>query len=131
MGTNSKEYMRKYYAEHKEAFREASRRHQEKKKLEKRLKVTNPRLFDMREDYRTPTKEDFQAVETPKRSKAMEYYYANREHILELQRASRKRAKVNAKQRAYYAKNKERMQQLSRKNYAKRQREKRLSKSFF
>ena len=35
MTTNSREYSRKYYAEHKEMFREASKRYQEKKKLEK------------------------------------------------------------------------------------------------
>ncbi len=131
MGTNRKEYMRKYYAEHKEVFREASKRYYERRKLEKRLKVTNPRLVDMREDYRTPTKEEFQQVETPKMSKSMEYYYANRERILEQQRASRKKAKANAKQREYYAKNKEHLQELSRKSYAKRNREKRLSKTFF
>ena len=61
----------------------------------------------------------------------MEYYYANREKILEQQRASRKRAKVNAKQREYYAKNKEHIQELSRKSYAKRQREKRLNRTAF
>ena len=80
----------------------------------------------MKPEYR----EAFQSVPQPKMSKAMEYYYANRERILEQQRANRKRAKINAKQREYYAKNKEHIQELSRKSYAKRSREKKLSKSF-
>lgn len=130
MSTNSKEYQKRYYEEHKEKIR-ASQRAYYKRQREKAEAYSNPKLFDMREDYRTPTKEEFKQVEAPKMSKAMEYYYANREHILELQRASRKKAKRNARQREYYAKNKEHIQELSRKSYAKRYREKKLSKTFW
>ena len=122
--------MRKYYAEHREAIRESAKRYNERKKLEKRLKVTNPRLFDMKEDYRTPTREDFQKVETPKMSKSMEYYYANRERILEQQRENRAKKKRNEKQRAYYAANREHICELQKKNRASKKRQEKLSKTF-
>lgn len=122
--------MRKYYAEHREAIRESAKRYNEKKKLEKRLKVTNPRLFDMKEDYKTPTREDFQKVEAPKMSKSMEYYYANRERILEQQRENRARKKRNEKQRAYYAANREHICELQKKNRASKKRQEKLSKTF-
>lgn len=131
MTTNSKEYARKYYAEHKEVFREASKRYQEKKKLEKKLKVTNPRLFDPREDYSTHVREDFKAIPKKELTYAQKYYAENREKIREQQRLSRKRKKINAKQREYYAKNREHLCELQRKSYAKKQRIKKLSKSFF
>lgn len=96
-------------------------------------KVSNPRLFDMpAEEYKAIVREKFQEVKaTPTRSKAMEYYYANRERILEQQRASRKRAKLNAKQREYYAKNREKVLAMQKRSRDKRNREARLSKSFF
>lgn len=130
MTTNSKEYSRKYYAEHREMFRESSKRYQEKKKLEKKLKKSNPQLFDMREDYRTPTREDFQQVPQRELTYSQRYYAENREKIREKQQAKRKKDKANARQRAYYAANREHLCELQRKSYAKRQREKRLSKTF-
>lgn len=130
MTTNSKEYARKYYAEHKEMFREASRKYQEKKKLEKRLRVTNPRLFDMREDYKTPTKEEFQAVPTKELTYSQKYYAENRERIRAQQQAKRKRDKINAKQRAYYAAHRERILEQQRWYQKKKTQEKRMSKTF-
>lgn len=130
MTTNSREYSRKYYAEHKEMFREASKRYQEKRKLEKRLKVTNPRLFDLREDYKTPTKEEFKAVPVRTSSYNKEYYEKNKERIREQQRLSRKRKKINEKQREYYAKNREHICELQRKNRQTKKRREKLSKTF-
>lgn len=130
MTTNSKEYSRKYYAEHREMFRESSKRYQEKKKLEKKLKKSNPQLFDMREDYRTPTREDFQQVPQRELTYSQRYYAENREKIREKQQAKRKKDKANARQRAYYAANREHLCELQRKSYARRQRQKKLSKTF-
>ena len=131
MATNSKEYMRKYYAEHREKFREASRAYQERKKLEKKLKVSNPRLFDMREDYKTEVKEKFTAIPKKELTYSQKYYAKNREVIREKQRERRRRKKINAKQRAYYAEHRNHLRELQRKKYAKRKREKKLSKTFF
>jgi len=130
MVTNSKEYSRKYYAEHREMFRESSRRYQEKKKLEKKIRKSNPQLFDMREDYTTPTRQDFQAIPTRELTYSQRYYAENRERIREKQRETRRRKKINERQRAYYAANKEHICELQRKSYAKRQREKKLSRNF-
>jgi len=130
MTTNSKEYARRYYAEHKEMFKESSKRYQEKKRLEKKLKITNPGLFDMREDYRTPTREDFQQVPQRELTYSQRYYAENRERIREKQQAKRKKDKANARQRAYYAANREHLCELQRKSYARRQRQKKLSKTF-
>lgn len=130
MTTNSKEYARKYYAEHKEMFREASRKYQEKKKLEKRLRVTNPRLFDMREDYKTPTKEEFQAVPTKELTYSQKYYAENREKIRAKQKETRERNKRLAKQREYYSANRERILEKQRAYQRKKYKEKRMSKTF-
>ena len=130
MTTNSKEYARKYYAEHKEMFRESSKRYQEKKKLEKKLKVTNPGLFDMREDYVTPTKQDFQAIPARELTYSQRYYAANKEIIRAKQQAKRKKDKINAKQRAYYAANREHICELQRKSRAAKKRQEKLSKTF-
>lgn len=131
MTTNSKEYARKYYREHKEMFREASRRYQEKKKLEKRLRVTNPRLFDMKtEEYRDYVKQSFKTPEK-ELTYSQRYYAENKERIREQQRLARKRKKINAKQREYYAKNRKHICEMQRKNRVKKQRAERLSKSFF
>lgn len=130
MTTNSKEYARKYYAEHKEMFREASRKYQEKKKLEKKLRVTNPRLFDMREDYKTPTKEDFQSVPTKELTYSQKYYAENREKIRAKQKETRERNKRLQKQRAYYAANRERILEQQRWYQHKKTKEKRMSKTF-
>lgn len=130
MTTNSKEYARKYYAEHKEMFREASRKYQEKKKLEKKLRVTNPRLFDMREDYKTPTKEEFQAVPTKELTYSQKYYAENREKIRAKQKETRERNKRLAKQREYYSANRERILEQQRAYQRKKYKEKRMSKTF-
>lgn len=130
MTTNSKEYARKYYAEHKEMFREASKRYQEKKKLEKRLKVTNPRLFDLREDYKTPTKEDFRAVPARISSYNKEYYEKNKERIRMQQKESRKRKRAAEKRKIYYEANREKILEQQRKYSHKKYREKKLSKTF-
>lgn len=130
MATNSKEYARKYYAEHKEMFREASRRYQEKKKLEKKLRVTNPRLFDMREDYKTPTREEFQAVPVKELTYSQKYYAENKERIKTKQRETRERNKRLAKQREYYSANRERILEQQRAYQRKKYKEKRMSKTF-
>lgn len=130
MTTNSKEYMRKYYAEHKEKFREASKAYRERKKLEKRLKVSNPRLFDPREDYSAQVKEKFQSIPKRELTYAQKYYAENRERIREQQRLSRKRKKTNAKQREYYAKNREHICELQRKGRQAKKRKEKLSKTF-
>ena len=130
MTTNSKEYARKYYAEHKEMFREASKRYQEKKKLEKRLKVTNPRLFDLREDYKTPTKEDFKYVPIRASSYNKEYYEKNKEKIRIQQRESRLKKRAAEKRKVYYEANRERILEQQRKYQHKKAREKKLSKTF-
>lgn len=130
MTTNSREYARKYYAEHKEMFREASKRYQEKKKLEKRLKVTNPRLFDLREDYKTPTKEDFKSVPIRTSSYNKEYYEKNKEKIRIQQRESRLKKRAAEKRKVYYEANRERILEQQRKYQHKKAREKKLSKTF-
>lgn len=130
MTTNSKEYARKYYQEHKEMFREASKRYQEKKKLEKRLRITNPRLFDMREDYTTPTKEEFQAVPVKELTYSQKYYAANRDRIRAKQKETRERNKRLAKQREYYSANRERILEQQRAYQRKKYKEKRMSKTF-
>lgn len=128
MTTNSKEYSRKYYEEHKEAFKEASRRHREKVRLAK--KVANPRLFDMREDYTTQTKEKFQEIPKKELTYAQKYYAENRERIRAQQKEKRARDKHNAKSRAYYAEHREHLCELQRKSYARKQRKKKLAKTF-
>lgn len=127
MTTNSKEYQKRYYEEHKERVRASQRAYYKKRKTDKQA---NPWLLDTRVDYKTPTREDFQKVETPKMSKAMEYYYANRERILEQQRENRARKKRNEKQRAYYAANREHICELQKKNRASKKRQEKLSKTF-
>lgn len=122
--------MRKYYAEHKEKFREASRAYQERKKLEKSLRVSNPRLFDMREDYTTPTKQDFEKIPQRELTYSQRYYAENRERIRAQQKEARRRKKINEKQRAYYAANREHICELQRKSRLAKKRKERLSKSF-
>lgn len=92
--------------------------------------MPNPQLFDMREDYKTPTKEDFQQVPQRELTYSQRYYAENKERIREQQRLSRKKKKTAEKQRAYYAEHREHLCELQRKNYAKRQRQKKLSKTF-
>lgn len=127
MTTNTKEYQRAWYAAHKEERRAYFREYNKRKKE----RQANPWLLDTRVDYKTPTREDFQAVPREKELTYSQKYYAeNKERIRAQQQAKRKKDKINAKQRAYYAANREHLCELSRKSYAKRQREKKLSKTF-
>ena len=117
--------MRAYYESHKERIQAQQRDYYKRRKAEKQAKL------DTRVDYKTPTREDFQAVPKEKELTYSQKYYAeNKERIREQQRLSRAKKKRNEKQRAYYAANKEHLCELSRKSYAKRQREKKLSKTF-
>ena len=127
MTTNRAGYMRAYYESHKERIQSQQRDYYKRKKE----KMANPWLLDTRVDYKTPTREDFQAVPKEKGLTYSQKYYAeNKERIKEQQRISRKKKKAAEKQRAYYAANREHLCELSRKSYAKRQREKKLSKTF-
>ena len=120
--------MRAYYESHKEQIQAQQRAYYKRRKAEKQA---SPWLLDTRVDYKTPTREDFQAVPKEKELTYSQKYYAeNRERIREKQKETRAKKKRNEKQRAYYAANKEHLCELSRKSYAKRQREKKLSKTF-
>lgn len=130
MATNTREYSRKYYAKHREMFRESSKRYQEKKKMEKMLRQSNPRLFDMREDYKTSTREDFQAIPQRELTYSQRYYAANKERIKAKQKETRRKKKINEYQRAYYAANKEHILEMNKRNRETKKREKRLSKTF-
>lgn len=129
MPTNRAGYMRAYYESHKEQIQAQQRAYYKKRKAERQA---NPWLLDTRVDYKTPTREDFQAVSKEKELTYSQKYYAeNRERIREKQKETRAKKKRNEKQRAYYAANKEHLCELSRKSYAKRQREKKLSKTWY
>lgn len=129
MPTNRAGYMRAYYESHKEQIQAQQRAYYKKRKAERQA---NPWLLDTRVDYKTPTREDFQAVPKEKELTYSQKYYAeNKERIREQQRISRKKKKAAEKQRAYYAANREHLCELSRKSYAKRQREKKLSKTWY
>lgn len=106
MTTNRTEYMRDYYNSHKEKI-QAQQREAYKRRMAKKA---NPWLLDIRVDYKTPTKEDFQSVPKERELTYSQKYYAeNRERIRAQQQAKRKRDKINAKQREYYAANRERI----------------------
>lgn len=121
--------MRAYYESHKERIQAQQRDYYKRKQAERQA---NPWLLDTRVDYKTPTREDFQAVPKEKELTYSQKYYAeNKERIKEQQRISRKKKKAAEKQRAYYAANREHLCELSRKSYAKRQREKKLSKTWY
>lgn len=143
MVTNRKGYMRAYYQAHKEKMRDYQRAYYEKHKEEynsrqrayvKRKKIaqatSNPRLFDMREDYVTPTKEDFQSIPKETRTKSQVYYAENREKVKAYQRTYREKKKKREKQRAYYEANKEKIAAQQKAYYNKRAKEKRMSKTF-
>ena len=121
MTTNSKEYARKYYLANREQYRAYSKKHYVTVKREKFLKNPNPRLFDMREDYKATTKKLFKEV--PELTYYQQYYAANREKVRAQQKAYRERNKRNEKQRAYYAANRERIraQQNARRKATKQQ----------
>ena len=136
MTTNSKEYQRRYYEKNKEKIKASQRAYYEKQKEIKKLNVSfwlhqpNPRLFDMKEDYKTGVKEKFQSIPKKELTYSQRYYAENREKIRAQQKESRERRKKRDKQREYYAANREHLCELQRKNYAKRQRKKKLSKTF-
>lgn len=128
MPTNRAAYMRAYYESHKEKI-QAQQREAYKRRVAKRA---NPWLLDTRVDYKTPTKEDFQAV--PKEREltySQKYYAANRERIREQQQAKRKKDKINAKQREYYAANREKILEQQRENRHKKRREEKMAKTFW
>lgn len=128
MSSNSKEYARAYYAAHKEQIAAYQRAYQKKKR--KAQAKADPWLLDSRIDYKTPTREDFQAIPQAK-SYNKEYYEANKERIREQQRASRLKKKRLQKQRDYYAANREHLCELQRKSYAKRQQKKRMERTWY
>lgn len=130
MTTNSREYAHNYYLANKDKYRAAAKKFREKKKREKLASNPNPRLFDMREDFKTTTKEKFQAIPKKELTYSQKYYAENRERIREQQRLSRKRKKINARQREYYAKNREHICELQRKSRYEKKRREKLSKSF-
>lgn len=131
MAKNSREYSRKYYAEHKEMFRESSRKYREKKRLEQMLKQSNPRLFDMREDFKAGVREEFQAIPTKELTYSQRYYAANKERIRAQQKEARERKKKTEKQRAYYEANKERITAQQRAYHQRKAKEKRMSKTWY
>ncbi len=150
MVTNRKGYMRAYYQAHKEKMRDYQRAYYEKHKdeqnarhkeyykthrdsIKEKNKVkaqANPRLFDMREDYATPTREDFQSIPKETRTKSQIYYAENREKVKAYQRTYREKKKKREKQRAYYEANKERIAAQQREYHSKKAKEKRMSKTF-
>lgn len=94
------------------------------------LRNSNPRLFDMREDYTTPTRQDFQGIPQRELTYSQRYYAENRERIRAQQKETRRRKKVNEKQRAYYAANREHICEMQRKNRLAKKRREKLSKTF-
>ena len=102
-------YSHEYYIKNKARFAEASRKYREKKKREAMKAKWNPRLFDMREDYKTPTIQTFKDLPKQELTYAQKYYAENREKIREQQRLGREKKKRREKQRAYYAKNREKI----------------------
>lgn len=128
MTTNRPGYMRAYYESHKEQIRANQKAYYKRKQAEK---TSNPRLFDLREDYKTPTREDFQAIPAKELTYSQKYYAENREKIREKQQKKRADDKRKAKQRAYYAEHRERILEQQRSYWAKKSRKKRLSKSFW
>lgn len=131
MAKNSKEYSRKYYAEHREMFRESSRKYREKKRLEKMLNQSNPRLFDMREDFKTEVREKFQEIREKEPTYSQRYYAANKERIRAQQKEARERKKRTEKQRAYYEANKERITAQQRAYHQRKAKEKRMAKTWY
>lgn len=128
MSTNRPGYMRAYYESHKEQIRTYQKAYYKRKQAEKRA---NPWLLDLREDYKTPTREDFQAIPTKELTYSQKYYAENREKIRTKQRETRERNKRLSKQRAYYAAHRERILEQQRWYQKKKTKEKRMSKTFF
>ena len=110
MTTNSKEYAKAYYLANKDKFRAYAKKHSEKVKKQKYLSSPNPRLFDLREDYKTPTKTDFESIPKVEEIPYYKRYYAeNRERVRAQQKAYREKKKRREQQRADYAANKEKI----------------------
>lgn len=150
MVTNRKGYMRAYYQAHKEKMRDYQRAYYEKHKdeqnarhkeyykthkdsIKKKNKVkaqANPRLFDMREDFKTVVREDFQSIPKETRTKSQIYYAENREKVKAYQKAYREKKKKKDYQKAYYEANKERITAQQRAYHSKKAKEKRMSKTF-
>ena len=130
MWKNTKEYQRAYYAAHRQLYLDAQKRYREKKKREQAMANPNPRLFDMREDYKTPTKEEFQSVPTKELTYSQKYYAENKEKIRAKQKETREKNKRLQKQRAYYAAHRERILEQQRLYQKKKTQEKKMSKTF-
>ena len=143
MPTNREGYMKAYYEAHREQIRAYQRAYHQAHKEEHNSRqrayarnrkaaqaVSNPRLFDMREDFIQQTKEDFKAVPQQRSSYQKDYYDANKERIREYQRAYREKKKRRDYQRAYYEANKERITAQQREYHSKKAKEKRMSKTF-
>ena len=130
-----RDYQRAYYEKHKEEqnarHKEYYKTHRDSIKEKNKVKAqANPRLFDMREDYATPTREDFQSIPKETRTKSQIYYAENREKVKAYQRTYREKKKKREKQRAYYEANKERIAAQQREYHSKKAKEKRMSKTF-
>lgn len=130
MTTNTKEYQRAYYAAHREERKAYYREYNRKRKLERGW-LTNARLFDLREDYKTPTKEEFQAVPQKELTYSQKYYAANKERIKAQQKAARDRKKRTEKQRAYYAAHRERIVEQQRAYHQRKAKERRMAKTWY
>ncbi len=123
--------MRAYYESHKEQIQAQQRAYYKRRKAEKQA---NPWLLDTRVDYKTPTREDFQAVPKPlsnSYSYNREYYQKNKERIRAQQKESRERKKRINYQREYYSANRERILEQQRKYWKKKREEAKLSKTFW
>lgn len=127
MTTNTKEYQRAYYVAHREERKAYYREYNKRKKLEKQ---TNPKLFDMREDYKTSIREEFKEVPQGELTYSQKYYAANKERIRAQQKIAREKKRAVEKRRAYYIEHREHLCEMQRKNYAKKKKRERLSKTF-
>ena len=133
MTINRKEYARAYYQAHKEQMRAYQREYHRaryKEKREAELK-SNPWLLDTRVDYKTPTREDFQAIPKSISSYNKEYYEKNKERIRAQQKQKRIDNKRKEKARAYYAEHREHICALQNKSRAEKKRKEHLSKTFW
>lgn len=128
MTTNRAGYMRAYYESHKEKIQAQQRAYYERRKTEKKA---NPWLLDTRVDYKTPTREDFQAIPKSISSYNKEYYEKNKERIRAQQKEARERKKRLNYQREYYSTNRERILEQQRSYSKKKREEAKLSKTFW
>ena len=128
MTTNKAGYMRAYYEYHKEKIQSYQRDYYKRRKAEKKA---NPWLLDTRVDYKTPTREDFQAIPKSISSYNKEYYEKNKERIRAQQKQKRIDDKRKVKQRAYYAEHREHICALQNKSRAEKKRKEQLSKTFW